>query len=141
LQPTRPSPCSKHAAAICCVSPAKSEKRGASKTLSVFHFLLIPQRSLFLFFRHEESTCVVASALKFLTELILSLNDEPSFAKVALQTLDRVGVCHCVPPSSLVVPLMCNLPCWRESVQNMVFAYLGKLIIYHYNEDNTHYRG
>nr|CAB3263579.1 lysosomal-trafficking regulator-like [Phallusia mammillata] len=85
--------------------------------------------------RHDESMCIVAVAIKYLIDLAISLNTESPCIKLILQTANNCGVCHCITPSTLVLPLLCNLPMWDEPVQNIVFALVGKMLVHHFNEE------
>ncbi|XP_076817532.1 lysosomal-trafficking regulator-like isoform X1 [Clavelina lepadiformis] len=85
--------------------------------------------------RGESALCAVAAGVKFIIKLAIAMKSNASCVREVFKALDNVGVCSCAAATSIITPLLCNLPGWEEKHQNVILAIIGKMLLHHFNED------
>lgn len=82
----------------------------------------------------KENLCVVASTFKFLSKFVEhSVTLSPQLTHLILLTIDRIGICTCMSPTAILVPLLLPFFCYHDVKSPL--AVLTRLLL-QYNASN-----
>lgn len=73
------------------------------------------------------TSCVIGTAVHFLIREIFPIS--PSCVGFVMSSLDTIGICHCVRPCTIAVPLLSSLQHLERSGQDIVLATIGQALL------------